>query len=111
MQKSIQLLPLFEKFIADTYRGKRLKPNGDKIKRQTIDNYRYVYKLLQDFSFDTNYELLLIVLTGKNQREIMRVSAYWKKMSAKLSNYLYINRKCHDNYVGNVFKTLKVLFN
>jgi len=32
MQKSIQLLPLFEKFIADSYKGRRLKPNGEKIK-------------------------------------------------------------------------------
>jgi len=55
MQKSIPLLPLFEKFILETHKGKRLKPNCEKIKPQTIDNYKYVLKVLKDFNNDPNF--------------------------------------------------------
>ena len=111
MQKSIQLLPLFEKFIADSYKGRRLKPNGDKIKPQTVDNYKYALKLLEDFSNETEFELRLVILSGKNQRENKKEAAYWSKLYFKFSDYLYTKRKCHDNHVGNIFKCLKVFLN
>ena len=88
MQKSIPVLLLFKKFIADSYKGKRLKPNGDKIKPQTVDNYKYAMKLLEDFSNETKFELRLIILSGKNQRENKKEAVYWSKLFFKLSDYL-----------------------
>ena len=42
-------IPLFEQFIKDSYKGKRLKPDGKKIRPQTIDNYVYVLNHLKAF--------------------------------------------------------------
>jgi site-specific recombinase XerD len=110
MQKSIQLLPLLEKFISDSYKGRRLKSNGEKIKSQSIDNYKYVLKVLEDFSNDQDFELQIVILSGKNMRENKKAAIYWNRFYIKLSDYLVIRRKCHDNYVGNIFKYLKVFF-
>ena len=108
MQKSIPLIPLFEKFIADSYKGRRLKLNGERIKPQTIENYRYAMKILVDFSEEVKVELRVALITGRNKTDTKREADYWRKMYLKLSDYLIIKRKCHDNYVGGFFKCLKV---
>jgi hypothetical protein len=43
------LLPLFDKFIKDSYKGRRLKADGTRIKAQTIQNYEYVIHYLKEY--------------------------------------------------------------
>lgn len=111
MQKSIPLLPLFQKFISDSQKGRRLKPNGEKIKPQSVANYLPVYKMLQDFCKATELDLKLTPISGRNQQELKREAAYWKKIYKQLSDFMYIQKGCHDNYVGMVFKCMKTFFN
>ena len=47
---------LYEKFIRDSRKGRRLQPNGKKISAGTVDNYRYTLLLLQRF-FSQFFEL------------------------------------------------------
>lgn len=41
--------PLFEKFIKNSKNGKRQNKNGTRLKPQSVINYNYCYKLLQEF--------------------------------------------------------------
>ena len=57
MKKTQALIPLFNQFIKESENGKRLKKNGERITKGSIDNYRYVLQNLIQFSSDTNFEL------------------------------------------------------
>ena len=43
--KEYALLPLFEKFLKDSNKGKRLKADGTKIKKQTINNQTKTHEI------------------------------------------------------------------
>ena len=43
------LVPLFERFIKESYLGKRAKPDGSRIKKQSIRNYEYVLEYLKGY--------------------------------------------------------------
>lgn len=111
MAKEYKLLPLFEDFIRDTLRGKRVKPNGDKIKPQTVVNYQQTLKLLQGYSQTRNIDLRIREVNKRSQREMRVELNYWKKFYRHFSIYLFKDRKCYDNYTGLVFKTLRSFFN
>lgn len=111
MQKELPLLSLFNQFISDTRRGKRLKPNGQKIKPQTVENYQYTLKLLEEFSTTRNFELRFRPSYRRNKREMKTEERYWKKFHTQFSDFLYKEKKCFDNYVGSVFKNVRVFFN
>ena len=57
MKTTQALIPLFSQFIKESENGKRLKKNGERITKGSIDNYRYVLQNLIQFSSDTNFEL------------------------------------------------------
>ena len=44
MQKKHDLVKLFIRFINDSKTGKRLKKNGERISKGTVDNYNNVLK-------------------------------------------------------------------
>ena len=50
MKKVYEFIPLFEKFVQDSKRGKRLKKNGAQIKEGTIHNYEYTLRLVKMFA-------------------------------------------------------------
>ena len=86
--KERTLLPLFEKFIQDSAKGRRLKPDGSRIKPQTVKNYGYVLKLLQEF--ETDQKVLLRVLTnpGNNMPIVLAEKKYWKKFYTLFTDFL-----------------------
>ncbi|WP_264557917.1 hypothetical protein [Flavobacterium sp. N1718] len=59
--------------------GKRLKKNGEKIRPQSIDNYRYVHQNLVKFSTETGFVLLVSDASKLNAREYQVEKNYWKK--------------------------------
>jgi integrase len=111
MHKEIALIPLFEQFIKDSYSGKRLKADGKRIHVQTIENYSYVLKHLQLFGQSANFTLRIGPAIKMNKRQLASERSYWKKFQQQFSNYLYKQAGCFDNYVGAVFKCLRVFFN
>lgn len=110
MKKAQPLLPLFKQFIRDTQTGKRLKKNGEKIKKETVQNYKYALQNLIEFSVKENFELRICDASKLNNREFISEKNYWKKFYKKFTGFLYKNG-CYDNYVGNTIKMVRVFFN
>jgi len=110
MKKLNSILPLFKQFIKETETGKRLKKNGERIKPQSIENYKYVLNNLIQFSSDTKFELRICDASRLTKKEFLTEKNYWKKFYQKFTEYLY-KKGCHDNYVGANIKTIRVFFN
>ena len=104
-------ITLFEQFIKDSYKGKRLKPDGKKIRTQTVDNYVYVLQHLKEFEENSNNLLRIKIIKGSNQKLLTAERNYWKKFYLQFTQFLYQQKGCYDNYVGNVIKVIRVFFN
>jgi len=109
--KEYALLPLFQKFISHSYKGKRLKADGNRIKPQTVDNYNYVLRYLQEYEQEHDMVLRIKVINGDNKRLFMAERNYWKKFYLQFTNFMYHKKDCYDNYVGTVIKTIRIFFN
>ena len=110
-EKSRLLVPLFELFINESYKGKRLKADGSKIKPQTIVNYEYVLRYLKEFECKTDSPIRIKELKGSNQRLFATEKRYWKKFYDQFTNFLYKDIGCFDNYAGTVIKIIRIFFN
>lgn len=109
--KEHALLPLFEKFISYSYKGKRLKPDGSRIKPQTVDNYNYVLRYLQEYELEYDTILRIRIINSQNKRAFIVERNYWKKFYLQFTNFMYHKKNCYDNYVGTVIKTIRIFFN
>lgn len=109
--KEYALLPLFEKFISYSYKGKRLKADGSRIKPQTVDNYKYVIRYLQEYEKEYDITLRIKTYSSNNKRVFTAERNYWKKFYLQFTNFMYQQKKCYDNYVGTVIKTIRIFFN
>ena len=110
MKKTHALIPLFKTFIRETEVGKRLKKNGERIKKQSINNYRYVLHNLEQFSSSNTFELRVCDTSRLTKRELTSEKNYWKKFYKKFTAYLY-KKGCRDNYVGANIKVIRVFLN
>lgn len=110
MKKAKPLLPLFNQFINDTQNGNRLKKNGERIKKETVQNYKFALQNLTEFSIKVNFDLRICDASKLNKREFISEKNYWKKFYKKFTEFLY-KKGCYDNYVGTTIKMLRVFFN
>ncbi len=110
MVKEYKFFPFYDDFIKDTLRRKRLKPNGECIKVQTVENYKRVKILLLEFCHKYQLELRIRAASKFTQREMSVERAYWDKFYRNFSCFLFKEHNCYDNYVGSVFKTIKTFF-
>jgi len=110
-KKEHALVPLFEKFINHSYKGKRLKPDGSRIKPQTVDNYNYVLRYLKEYQTEYGVVLRIKVINSQNKRVFIAERNYWKKFYLQFTNFMYQKKDCYDNYVGTVIKTIRIFFN
>lgn len=110
MKKQTELIPLFKQFIKESENGKRLKKNGERITKGTIDGYKYVLQNLIQFSTETGFELRLCEVHKMTKRELKSEKSYWKKFYKNYTEFLY-KKGCHDNYVGLNIKIFRVFFN
>lgn len=107
---SHQFLLLIDSFIHDSYTGKRLKPNGNKISEGTVKNYEYLRKNINEFNEKSTFELKIYIVNNLTQREKESASAYYKKFYKAFTTFLY-TKKYYDNYVGLIIKCLRSFFN
>lgn len=110
MKKEQLIIPLFKQFIKDTETGKRLKKNGEKIKPESIANYRYLLHNLVEFTTQQHFELRICEANKLSKKELGSEKNYWKKFYFKFTDFLY-KKGCHDNYVGANIKIFRVFFN
>jgi len=109
MKKSLAIIPLFKKFIKDTEAGRRVKKNGERIKKDSIDNYKYVLNNLIEFTASSKFELRICEASRLTKKEYTSEKNYWKKFYKKFTDFLY-KKGCYDNYVGHNIKVMRTFF-
>ena len=109
--KELSFFDLFEKFIQDSRKGKRLQPNGKRLSDGTVKNYIFTKRLLENYCRQKNFELRIKPVRYLNKREIETEKNYWKKFYKRFTDYLYQDCGHYDNYVGQTVKNLKLFFN
>jgi integrase len=111
MLKQHPFLPLLNKFISYSSCGKRLNKNGTRIKPQSVANYRYAYKLVEEFAILKKFDLAIYEVKGNNKREHTTLKNYWKKFYKQFTHFLHHNKGCFDNYTGQTIKQIRTFFN
>jgi len=110
-KKELDFFTLFDSFITDSARGKRLQPNGKRISAGTVANYRYSRRLLAEFCNVQQFSLRIRPVRYLNSRETETEKNYWKKFYKRFTAYLYNDCGHYDNYVGQTMKNIRVFFN
>jgi integrase len=110
MLRKLSMISLFEIFIKDTVSGKRRKLNAQKIKPQTIENYRNTLKLLSEYECYTHKKLMIKSEIRGNSRLLFQEKRRWNEFYYSFSRFLFYKKGCHDNYCGHVFKIIKCFF-
>ena len=110
MKKTTLLLPLYKQFIRDSETGKRLNKNGERIKKGSIDNYKYTLNNIEQFIAHTGFEFRINDYNKLTKRERTSEKNYWKKFYKNFTEFLY-KRGCYDNYVGANIKLIRAFFN
>jgi len=111
IKREYDLLELFQKFLSDTRRGKRLQKSGKRIKTGTTENYTYLYKLLNNFSTEKQYPLRIRSISRLNKKELKSEQIYWERFYKKFIDYLYNDLDHYDNYVGMQSKYFRSFMN
>jgi integrase len=109
-KKEYCFIALFDRFISDSVRGKRLQPNGKRISCGTIANYYNTKNVIVRYSLKAGQSLRLNRELSLSQREIQQERRYWKKFYISFTDYLY-GCGYYDNYIGQNIKNIKVFFN
>lgn len=110
-RKEFNFFELYEQFITDSKKGKRLQPNGKKLSAGTIDNYGYTKKLLEKYCSEKKVDLRIRPGKSLQTRELATEKNYWKKFYKNFTEYLYKDCGHFDNYVGQNIKNIRVFFN
>ena len=105
------LLDLFDKFIRDSVSGRRLQRNGKRLRKETIQNYRYLQRLLIDFSVRKEFPLRIRNAVKLSKKEYAMERKYWKRFYREFTGYLYRDLDCFDNYVGSNMRMIRAFFN
>jgi integrase len=95
----------------DSYKGKRLKPDGSRIKKQTVNNYSYVLRYLLEYEEQQAEPVRIKIIKGENKRVFSSERNYWRRFYERFTHFLYHKKNCYDNYVGTVIKTIRIFFN
>src|SRR5262245_35891882 len=89
-------LQLFEKFIRDSSSGRRVQKSGKRLRAGTVQNYRYLLKLLNDFTQRKKFTLRIRSALRLNKREFAQEKKYWKNFYREFTDYLYNDLGCFD---------------
>ena len=109
--RKLSFFTVFDRFINDSAKGKRLQPNGKRISAGTVANYFHTRQLLEKFCSKKNFELRIRPVRYRNRRELQTEKNYWKKFYKQFTDWLYHDCSHYDNYVGGTIKNIKVFFN
>lgn len=110
MLQPLPLVPLFEKFIQHSSTGRRRNKDGTRIQPQSVTNYKYCLKLLQGFELFQEHPLILFQVKGQNKTEQAKLKKHYTKFYRTFTGWMYKQKKCHDNYVGQTIKQLRSFY-
>lgn len=106
-----EFFKLFDRYVKDSLRGKRVQKNGKRIKESTINAYLCTFKLLQEYCTIKNKEIKLYYVDRLNTRELKTAQISSNKFYKSFTDYMYNELDYYDNYVGTVIKHLKSFLN
>jgi len=106
-----QFFELYDRFIKESTKGRRLKKDGSRIRMATIQNYVYTQKLIFDFIEKTNFELKMPIVSNLSNKEKELAKKYYRDFFKRFCDYLYFDKDFYDNYVGLIIKGLKTFYN
>ncbi|HEY5370680.1 MAG TPA: tyrosine-type recombinase/integrase [Hanamia sp.] len=106
----LPLLPLFKKFISDTASGRRVTPTGKRICKGSVEQYTYVFKLLEQFNQLQNNPIRVQLLNKASIRMLQSEKLYWKRFFRNFTLWLY-QRNYYDGYVRSIVKIFRTFFN
>lgn len=104
------VLPLFRQFIAACQSGRRRTTSGKKLAPGTLNQYRCVYHLLQQFEEITATPLMLQPLKTVSPSQLQKEKRYWQQFFRQFCRFLYHNKSCFDAYCAAVCKVLRTFF-
>ncbi len=106
-QQSLTLL--YEQFIKDTAKGKRLQKNGKIVKHKTLNKYKALLRNL--ILFEEKYGKTILINTAYkySKQSFEREKKFYNKFYLKFTEFLY-KKGCVDNYVGLLVKQLRSFF-
>jgi site-specific recombinase XerD len=102
---------LFNRFIKDTRKGKRLRKDGKRISAGTVKNYESVLKLLNEFDSKYDYGLRVKDVKRFNKPVYQKELKYWTRFYKRFMDFLYSTKGQHDNTVGSSIKIIVAFFN
>jgi integrase len=111
LKKGLSFLKLFERFIRDSRRGRRLLPNGEKISKGTIENYKYTLLVVRKFCICKGYYLRIFQVHKLSPRELVQERKYWKHFYKHFNDFMYRDLGYFDNYAGSHIKNIRTFFN
>jgi integrase len=111
MKNQYDLFKLYDKFVQETVKGKRVQKNGKRVRASSIEPYLWLRKSLHDFSIKKQFPLHISSVKNFKKRELIAEKKYWSKFYTQFTDYLYHDCDCFDNYVGSNIKRLRVFFN
>jgi len=107
----LDFMQMVDRWIMDSWQGKRLKKDGTLIRKQTIKIYNtFRYHLIR-FRDEKNIKLKLPLLIGASDEEYNKIKKYWSDFYLKFTEYLYNDCNNFDNAVGTKIKNLRVFLN
>jgi integrase len=109
--KELHFANEYQKFITASKTGKRLTASGKKITDGVLRNYKFTLLLVEQFEQKHEINLRIAILNKASLRTIQQEKNYWQRFYKNFTKFLYSDKKCHDNYVGSIFKNIKTFFN
>ncbi len=106
-----ELLPLLDRFIYESEKGKHLQKSGARLRAESVQNYKSLRTVLRKFSETKQVQLTIKNLMKCTRKEYIHEKNLWKKKYKMLVSFLYNDCNSYDNYVGNVMKLLRSVFN
>ncbi len=105
----LSIKPLFQKFISESEKGKRLQKNGSLLSQSSISNYKAVLLNITRFIEYSKKDWLFNVKYKHSKSNFEKEKRHYKNFYIKFTEFLY-SKGCLDNYVGMQIKIIRTFF-
>lgn len=82
-------------------------PSGKKLRANSLIQYESTFTLIKEFEEKSGETLSIQLIHRASIRKLIAVRLYWEQIHKKLLNFLYQQKKIHDNYAGCIMKVIK----
>lgn len=81
--------------------------SGKKLRENSLIQYESTFTLIQEFEKFSHEPIRIELVHRASLRKLNTVRIYWERTHKKLLNFLYQQKKVHDNYAGCIMKVIK----